>query len=279
MIAHCLSGIRVCSIGINLPGPVLSYKLRQYGASVLKIEPPAGDPLKSASPSFYEFLTQGQTIETWDLKNFEKRQKFEDRLASTDVFIASHRPDSLERLGLSPLLTSKKFPELCYINIVGYSRPHENCPGHDLNYQACAGLLSPPDLPKVCLADLAGAAEAASAVLAMLFNRQKTGRGSFAEVALAKSVEIYALTQKFGLTTPAGVLGGSSPFYNLYRCREGWLAVALIENQFQERFRSLLSLSLDVDKQTLSQLFQNRTAAEWDQWANKNGLPICSLKI
>ena len=68
-------------------------------------------------------------------------------------------PSALARLGLEWGSLHARFPRLCYVAIVGYLPPHENVPGHDLTYQAAYGMLTPPHLPRVLVADMAGAHE------------------------------------------------------------------------------------------------------------------------
>src|SRR5947209_14488954 len=64
-----LQGVRVVSLCINTPGPVAASRLQRLGATVIKIEPPSGDPLKNFAPGWYESLATGQTVITLDLKD------------------------------------------------------------------------------------------------------------------------------------------------------------------------------------------------------------------
>ena len=67
-------GVRVLSLAVNLPGPVAVAQLRRLGAAVVKIEPPAGDPLARARPQWYELLHRGQTVLRLDLKANDGRK-------------------------------------------------------------------------------------------------------------------------------------------------------------------------------------------------------------
>ena len=75
-----LDGVRVVSLATNLPGPIAAARLTELGASVTKIEPPAGDPLALASPLWYDELTSGQRILALDLKEPEDRLRLDGEL-------------------------------------------------------------------------------------------------------------------------------------------------------------------------------------------------------
>src|SRR5438094_1317832 len=152
-----LDGIGVLTLAINLPGPVAVARLRRLGAAVVKIEPPGGDPLAHVLPRWYELLHEGQTVLPLDLKGDEGRRQLEERLGRSDLLITAMRLAALQRLGLDWATLHRRHPRLCVVAVVGYPPPHEDRPGHDLTYQARAGLLEPPRLPRSCLADLAGA--------------------------------------------------------------------------------------------------------------------------
>src|SRR5215831_12388653 len=95
-----LRGINVVSLGINAPGPVAAARLAGLGASVTKVEPPGGDPLKTAARAWYDSLCQGQSVLGFDLKDSAQRGKFDELLAGADLLLASFRPSALRRLGL-----------------------------------------------------------------------------------------------------------------------------------------------------------------------------------
>src|SRR5262245_32916535 len=95
-----LQGIRLLTLAVNLPGPLAAAELCRLGATVVKIEPPAGDPLAHARPHWYEQLHQGQTILTLDLKKHESHQPFEQHLGQSDLLLTAMRPAALRRLGL-----------------------------------------------------------------------------------------------------------------------------------------------------------------------------------
>jgi len=272
-----LDGVRVLTLAINLPGPVAVARLRGLGAAVVKVEPPAGDPLAHFLPRWYELLHQGLTVLRLDLKADEGRRQLEELLGRSDLFVAAMRLAALERLGLDWAALHRRHPRLCVAAVVGYRPPHEDLPGHDLTYQARAGLLGAPHLPRACVADLAGAQEVVSAALALLLARERRQGSGRVEVSLARAAEWCAEPLRRGLTAPGGVLGGGHPGYQLYRAREGWVAVAALEPHFQKRLAEGLGLPC-LSQEQLERAFTARTAQEWEVWGAERDIPIAAVR-
>ncbi|MEW5988928.1 MAG: CoA transferase, partial [Chloroflexota bacterium] len=251
-----LTGMQVLSLAINIPGPVAAARLAQMGAGVVKIEPPGGDPLALACPAWYQALHEGQTVITLDLKTAGGQASLDGWLARSDLLLTATRPAALERLGLDWPSLSARYHRLCQVAIVGYEPPEENRVGHDLTYQAGMGLLQvagsrwqvatgrsgpkskiqnakwveereqQPLLPKVLVADLAGAERAAMAAVGLLLARERGMGAGYVEVSLAEAARAFAEPWRRGLTAAGGLLGGGLPGYNLYAAKTGWIAVA-----------------------------------------------------
>jgi crotonobetainyl-CoA:carnitine CoA-transferase CaiB-like acyl-CoA transferase len=272
-----LDGIRVVNLALNIPGPVAAAKLRTLGATVIKIEPPDGDPLEHGCPAWYRELHQGQEVRRLNLKEPADRSRLDALLEPADLLLTAFRPTALERLDLSWLRLHERFPRLCQVAIVGYLPPHADRPGHDLNFQATAGLLTPPHLPKTCLADLAGAERAVSAALMLLLARERGQGCDCVQVSLAEAAEDFAAPLRHGLTAPGGILGGGFPGYNLYRASEGWIAVAALEPRFWQRLGEALGRALPSRDQ-LEDSFLKRTDQEWQTWAREQDIPITAAR-
>jgi alpha-methylacyl-CoA racemase len=271
-----LRGVRVLTLAVNLPGPEAASRLGAMGASVVKVEPPGGDPLARMCPGYYEELSAGQKVVRLDLKDKQDRAFLDDRLERMDLLLTASRPAALERLGLSWPDLHDRFPRLCQVAIVGHPPPDEDAPGHDLTYQARYGTLSPPEMPSVLVADLAGAERAVSVAVSLLFARER-GRGAgYERVALSEAARSFAGPLHWGLTAPDGVLGGGFPGYGLYRAREGHVALAALEPHFWERL--LQELGVRGDRQALEQAFETRTAEQWEEWAAERDLPLTALR-
>jgi alpha-methylacyl-CoA racemase len=224
---------------------------------------------------WYAALTQDMRILRLDLKEPSQRKRFDKLLSQSDLLLSSMRPAALSRLGLGWEEMHSRYPTLCQVAMTGYPAPQENRPGHDLTYQAELGLLSPPELPRTVLADLAGVERSVSAALALLLARQREQAGGYAEVSLLEAGRAFAAPLHYGLTAPGGILGGGLPGYNLYRAQSGWVAVATLEGHFQKKL--LEALELD-SPDALAQAFQERTAEEWERWARQRDLPISAVR-
>jgi crotonobetainyl-CoA:carnitine CoA-transferase CaiB-like acyl-CoA transferase len=270
--------MHVLTLAINLPGPLAAARLRELGATVRKVEPPGGDPLAQAQPSWYRALHEGVEVISLDLKDAGARSRLDALLASADLLLTATRPAALGRLGLAWEKLHAHHPRLCQVAILGYPAPEEELPGHDITFQARAGLVVPPELPRTCIADLAGAQSAVEATLALLLARERGQRGGrYAAVSLAEAAEHYAEPLRYGVTAPAGVLGGAFPGYNLYPAREGWVALAALEPRFQARLAQELG-NAAPDRERLRALFLTRTAREWEQWAAVNDVPLVAVR-
>lgn len=272
-----LENIRVVSLAVNLPGPVAAARLGELGAMVVKVEPPAGDPLDHARPEWYRELHQGQQVVRLNLKEPTDRRRLDDCLEPADLLLTATRPTALERLGLAWPTLHARFPRLCQIALVGYLPPDER-PGHDLTYQASLGLLDPPHLPRTVLADLAGAREAVSAALALILARERGQGCHCAHVSLAEAARLFTAPLRHRLTVPGEVLGGGLPGYNLYRACDGWIAVAALEPHFWRRLVQELGVAAP-DREQLQAVFLTRTAEQWEAWAAERDLPLAAVRV
>ena len=176
MTAGPLAGVEVVTIAVNLPGPVAAARLADLGARVVKVEPPAGDPLAQYTPEAYAELSAGQEVVRLDLKTETGTDGLHALLATADVLLTSHRPSALARLGLSWDDLHARHPRLIQVAVVGHPGPGTEVPGHDLTYQAVHGLVDGLGLPRVLLADLAGGDRAALGAVAALVGRSRSGR-------------------------------------------------------------------------------------------------------
>jgi len=272
-----LENTRVLTLAVNLPGPLAAARLCQLGAAVVKVEPPAGDALAQASPDWYRELHEGQEIVRLNLKDAEDRARLDTYLSRADLLLTATRPAALRRLGLAWVELHARYPRLCQVALVGYPAPLEDLAGHDLTYQARAGLLTPPHLPRACVADLAGAQEAVAAALALLLARERGQGGQHASVSLARAAEGFAEPWRRGLTAAGGVLGGGLPGYQLYRAREGWVALAALEPHFQQKLVADLHLTC-ASREEFQRVFLTRTAQEWEQWGAQHDVPIAAVR-
>ncbi len=270
-----LSGLKVVNLAVNLPGPEAARRLQQLGAEVVKVEPPAGDPMELYHAGWYRDMAAGQQVVRVDLKSTTGGEKLGALLAAADLLISATRPAAMERLGLGWDELHNRYPRLCQVAITGYPSPRENEAGHDLTYQASLGLINPPHMPRTLLADMAGAEQTFSAALALLLARERGHDPGYAEVPLSEACEAMAQPLRYGSTAAGALLGGAIPEYNIYQAGEGWIAVAALEPHFKKRLESGLDITTPEQYQAV---FRTRSAAEWQQWGQENDVPLVAVR-
>jgi crotonobetainyl-CoA:carnitine CoA-transferase CaiB-like acyl-CoA transferase len=266
-----LAGVHVVSLATNLPGPVAAARLVALGASVVKVEPPAGDPLATVVPDWYDELVAGQDVVTLDLKDPGDRGSLEARLAAADVLLAAMRPSAAARLGLTESVARHG---LVLVEIVGYDGERAGEAGHDLTYQAAQGTVLPPGLPLVPVVDLLGAERAVTAVLAGLRRRDRGEAAPHLRVVLDDAARSASAAVRHGLTGPQGVLGGASPAYGVYRTADGHVAVAAIEPHFAER----LARAVGATREELTKRFATEPSAHWESLGRSLDVPIVTVR-
>ena len=139
-----LSGLRVLDLSIWRPGPYATSLLVPLGADVLKVEPPGGDPMRHY-PGLFAAINEGKRSVELDLKDADGRARALELAAQADVLVEGFRPGVLARLGLDEAAVRARNPGIVYCSISGYGQhdPRAALPGHDVNYQAWSGALTP----------------------------------------------------------------------------------------------------------------------------------------
>jgi len=197
--AKPLSGYRVIEMCSTIAGPVCTRLLADFGAEVIKIEPPEGDParnmgLQDQGESLYcaSMLRNKQTV-CIDLKKPEGKQLVRELVATADFLVENFRAGTLERLGLGYDVLSQDNPRLILVRISGYGQdgPYSHLPGYGAICEAMAGvrhMTGDPDRPpaRVALAttDYLTAVYAAFGAMLALEHRYRSGRGQVVDTAL-----------------------------------------------------------------------------------------------
>jgi alpha-methylacyl-CoA racemase len=275
--SQLLQGVKIVSLALNAPGPVAAARLTKLGATVTKVEPPAGDALHGIAIAWYESLCQRQTVVRLDLKDPNGRKQLDGLLANADLLLTSFRPSALQRLGLDWESLHTQYPRLCFVGIIGYLHPQEERTGHDLTYQSDFGLLRPPEMPATLFVDLAGAERAVNMALALLLRATRKGEYGCAWVSLYECARDLAEPVKAGLTNVGGPLGGGYPLYGFYQTNDGWIAIAALETHFAKRLLLELNLS-NADRPELERIFLQRSATAWENWAAERDLPLVAVR-
>lgn len=241
-----MDGIKVVEIGAWVAGPACGGILADWGADVIKIEPPDGDPFRSlewlydnGNPPF-DLDNRGKRSVTLDLSQPDGIDLAHRLLADADVFVSNVRPGGLERMGLDYGALAARYPRLIYASVTGYSLrgPERDRHAYDIGaFWSRAGIaaaLTPQgsDLPyqRGGMGDHMTAMAVAGGVAAALFHREKTGEGQLVESSLLR-LGSYLLGWDHNVTAMTGAdtepstrKGPPNPLINCYRCADGkWL--------------------------------------------------------
>ena len=257
-----LQGMKVLEMGQLIAGPFAAKTLADFGAEVIKIEPPgSGDPLRK-----WRMLKDGTSV-WWQVQSRNKRslaldlrtpegQALVNKLANeADILIENFRPGALEGWGLSPEKLIEQNPKLIVLRISGYGQtgPYRNRPGFGVIGEAMGGLrhltAEPGRVPVrvgVSIGDTLSALHGVIGILLALQHRHTTGKGQIIDVALYESVfncmeSLLPEYSAFGaIRGPAGsALPGIAPT-NAYKCKDG--AYALIAGNGDSIFKRLMTL-------------------------------------
>ncbi|WP_298818520.1 CaiB/BaiF CoA transferase family protein [Chloroflexus sp.] len=290
-LSQTLHGVLVVEVASYIPGPLCAAILAGLGATVIKIERPGGDPMRSLPPldqsgenPLFALLNRSKQCRALNLRQATDIANLRDMLQSADVLIDGLRPGALARLGLTDDSLWHTNPRLLIVSIGGFPSTHAERDQalHDLNAQALSGLLStgelPPRVPGVHASDMVSGLMAASATLAGLLTRNTTGRGGRIEtsmLAAARWLNAPALALALAGLHTADTLNGSLACYRLYQTADGrFLAVAALESHFWQRIciainrPDLIPLQYEQSAQptliaVLATIFRQRSLAEW----------------
>ena len=198
-----LEGLRVVEMGQLLAGPFAGTVLGYFGAEVIKVEPPTGDPIRQwrevrdGMSLWYHSLARNKKSVTLDLKSDKGREIAFDLLTKADVVVENFRPGAMESWGLGPEDVKPHNPGIIYARISGYGQtgPFSEKPGYASVTEGYGGFRyingepgKPPIRPNISLGDTAAAIQAAMGVLLAVIQRQKTGSGQVVDVALYEAI-------------------------------------------------------------------------------------------
>lgn len=244
------------------------------GAETIKVEPPAGDALAAVAPQWYADLNDGVAVHAIDLKSPDGFGELENLLSDADVLLTAMRPSAARRLGLFDLVEQQT--KLCHVEIVGYDGADEDKPGHDLTYQAAYGLLQPPSLPLVPIADVLGSEMTVSAALGLLMARARSGVGQRDRVVLDRAAQRAAEATRYGVLGPNTPLGGALPSYQIYKSKDALVALGAVEPHFQQRICELLSIGGSYEE--FATAFRTQTSAQWEEFGKQHDLPLVPVQ-
>ena len=242
-----LAGLKVLELGQLIAGPFAGKTLADFGATVIKVEPPgSGDPLRQwrmlheGESVWWQVQSRNKQSITLDLREPADRALARRLAAESDVLIENFRPGLMEEWGLGYETLAADNPGLIMLRISGFGQtgPYRDLPGFAVVAEAMGGLRHlmgepgrPPVRAGVSLGDTLAALHGVIGVLLALQARQRTGRGQVVDVALYESVfncmeSLLPEYSAFGaVREPAGsALPGIAPS-NAYRCADGQVVI------------------------------------------------------
>ena len=244
-----LAGVRVIEMGQLIAGPFAGKTLGEFGADVVKIEPPgAGDPLrnwrliKNGTSVWWQVQSRNKRSVAIDLRAPDGQKLARQLIAEADVLIENFRPGTLEGWGLSPDELHALNPGLVILRISGYGQtgPYRDLPGFGVIGEAMGGLrhltAEPGRVPVrvgVSIGDTLAALHGVIGVMMALYHRKVNGgAGQVIDVALHEAVfnvmeSLLPEYSAFGAVREAAgsALPGIAPS-NAYACQDGWVLVA-----------------------------------------------------
>ncbi|TFH22627.1 MAG: CoA transferase, partial [Myxococcales bacterium] len=251
-----LVGVRILDLARLGPGPHSSQILADFGADVIKLEPPSKGGQELVVPDVIRRNTRSIRL---NLKKPAAREVLEKLVETVDVVVEGFRPGVAKRLGLDYDTLAAIKPDVICISLSGFGQdgPYSQVVAHDLNYQSLAGIPhmtgdidGPPQIPGNAIADDAGGISAALAIMMALFHKERTGQGQYVDLAMVDTLLNMMLLQlddtvRSGRSPRRGqtVLSGGSAFYHIYECKDGkYLSVGAFEPWFWAKLCNLLGV-------------------------------------
>lgn len=272
-----LEGIKVVEMGLWVAGPSCAAILSDWGAQVIKIEPPAGDPFRGLFASLmgvpaalnppFELDNRGKRSVVLNLENEDARQIALRLIGEADVFVTNNRPRALARYGLDYGSLHAQFPRLVYAQITGYGPEAEarDAAAYDIGaFWAQSGVamaLTPEGyaIPQQRggMGDHMTGQMAAGAVCAALLARERTGMGQRISVPLVR-VGVYMvgwdtmLALRLGLpVTPYDRFHAINPIIDCYRAGDGrwfWLLLLQADRHWGDLCAAIGRQDLEADE-------------------------------
>src|SRR5215467_14334543 len=298
-----LAGIRVIDMTTVLMGPYATQIPADYGADVIKVEPPEGDIMRHAGPMrnprmgpmFFQANRNKRSV-VLDIRTAGGRDVLLRLAARADVFICNVRPSALRRRGVGPEDVCAVNPRLVHVSLIGYGEggPYAGRPAYDDLIQGLAGIPAifrqtsghEPRYAPLTMADHIVGLNAVHVVLAALMERGRSGKGQAIELPMFETLAQFVLSDHFGgraFEPPIGPPGYSrmlAPDRRPYRTRDGYICILVYTDRHWEaffriigkpeqfhddRFRSAAGRSRHYAEAyaLMAEVLATRTTAEW----------------
>lgn len=284
-----LAGVKILDLARLGPGPHASQILGDFGADIIKVEPPS----KGEELTMPDVLRRNTRSVRLNLKKPEGREVFEKLVKQVDVVVEGFRPGVAKKLGMDYDALVKIKPDIILVSLSGLGQkgPYSLVPAHDLNYQSLAGvphmtgdLNGPPKIPGNAIADDAGGISAALAIMIALFHKTKTGEGQYVDFAMVDTLLNMMMLQlnevvESGHSPRRGetTLSGKYAYYNIYECKDGkYVSLGTFEPWFWRELCTLLGVpdfgnnqhpeteaEREMQKAKLREIFKTKNRDEW----------------
>ena len=277
-----LSGVRVIELGQVIAGPFCGQLLGDYGAEVIKVEPPGtGDVLRqwghadvSGDSLWWSVAARNKRSVTIDLRTAEGQQLVRDLVAHADILVENFRPGTLERWGLGWEELAAVRPELIMVRVSGFGQtgPYARRAGYASIGEAMGGLRALtgyPDLPPIrigiSIGDSLTGMFGAMGALAALEARRRTGRGQVVDASIFESV--LAVTESLVVEWCAHgtvrertgpTLPGIAPS-NVYPTSDGQILIAANQDSVFRRLADVMGMPELADRPALRRSPRPRT--------------------
>ena len=285
-----LEGIKILDLARLGPGPHASQILGDFGADIIKVEPPSRGGKELTMPDVLRRNTRSMRL---NLKKPEGRAVFEKLVAEVDVVVEGFRPGVAKKLGMDYDSLVKIKPDIIAVSLSGLGQegPYNKVVAHDLNYQSLAGIpymtgdkTTPPRIPGNAIADDAGGISAALSIMIAMFHKERTGEGQYVDFAMVDTLLNMMLlqlneVQETGISPARGetTLSGKYAYYNIYECKDGkFLSLGTFEPWFWEELCGLIGVpefgknqepdtqeEIDMQKAKLTEVFLTKDRDTW----------------
>jgi formyl-CoA transferase len=261
-----LAGVRVVDLTRVMVGPYCTMMLGDLGADVVKIEIPGrgddtrhwGPPFVDTESVYYLSVNRNKRSIALDLKQDTAKEALWRLIDGADVLVENFSPGTLDRLGFGYDAVEARRPAIVYAAISGFgqSGPDYQRTAYDLIVQGTSGMMSitghpggPPTRLGVPIADIGGGMFAAYAIVAALFDRERSGEGSYVDISMLGG-QVAMLTYQAGLYLSTGAipgqLGNAHPMiapYDTFATADGYVNIAVGNHSLWERFCTALDMT------------------------------------
>ncbi len=266
-----LKGIRVLDAATLFAGPMIGMFLGDFGAEVIKVEHPRGDPVrlhglsKDGVPLWWKVVARNKRNISLDFSKPEGQELMRSLVETADVLIENFRPGTLERWNLSPDRLLEINPRLVVVRVTGFGQfgPYSHRPGFGTLAESMSGFAyitgdpnGPPTLPALALADGIAALAGTNAVMYALYNRDaRGGKGQVVDLAIIEPI-LTILGSQPTVYDQLGIIqgrignrsAGNAP-RNTYKTRDGkWVAISTSAQSIAERVMQLVGHPEMIDE-------------------------------